>query len=147
MEISPFFVYTILKLDAIGTLFISAFIIFFILTLLFFCLWMQFKYSETDTLGNTLGNKQIEESKQVGNVFLRIVFPILLFLSTICVLISTFLPTTKQAAGIWLLPKVATEQNMEKVQSEAGELYDLAKQWLTEKAKCNINERDEKTKD
>ena len=58
----------------------------------------------------------------------------------------TVIPTTKQAAVIWLLPKVVTEQNMEKVQSEAGELYDLAKQWLTENAKCNINEKDAETK-
>ena len=92
MEISPFFVYAILKLDAIGILFIASFIIFFVLTILFFCLGMYYKYSEPDEHGNRLTNKQIVESKQAGNVFLRIVFPVLLFLSTICVLTATFLP-------------------------------------------------------
>jgi TRAP-type C4-dicarboxylate transport system permease large subunit len=143
MEISPFFVYAILKLDAIGILFIASFMMFFVLTILFFCLGMHCKYSETDENGNRLTNKQIVESKQVGNVFLHIVFPVLLFLSTICVLTATFLPSTKQAAVIWLLPKIATEENLDRAQSEAGELYDLAKQWLKEKADPQVNRKAE----
>lgn len=39
----------------------------------------------------------------------------------------TFLPTTKQAAVIYVLPKVA---NNEQLQTEAGELYGLAKEYL-----------------
>lgn len=104
---------------------------------------MYYKYSETDEHGNRLTNKQIVESKQVGNVFLRIVFPVLLFLFTICVLTATFLPSTKQAAVIWLLPKIATEENLDRAQSEAGELYDLAKQWLKEKADPQVNRKAE----
>ena len=143
MEISPFFVYAVLKLDAIRILFMASFMIFFVLTILFFCLGMYYKYSETDEHGNRLTNKQIVESKQVGNVFLRIVFPVLLFLFTICVLTATFLPSAKQAAVIWLLPKIATEENLDKVQSEAGELYDLAKQWLKEKEDPQVNRKAE----
>ena len=55
----------------------------------------------------------------------------------------TITPSTKQAAVIWLLPKITTEQNLDKVQSEAGELYDLAKQWLKEKADSQVNRKAE----
>lgn len=143
MEISPFFVYAILKLDAIRILFISSFIIFFIMTLLFFCLGMYLKYSETDENGNRLTAEEIAESKRAGNRLLCIVFPVLLFLSTICVLTATFLPSSKQAAVILVLPKIATEENLDRAQSEAGELYDLAKQWLKEKADPQVNRKAE----
>ena len=40
-------------------------------------------------------------------------------------------PTTHELAAILVIPKIA---NSEVLQKEAGDLYDLAKQWLSEQA-------------
>ena len=48
------------------------------------------------------------------------------------VIAFTFIPSTKQAAAIYVLPQIVTTENIEAVQAEAGDLYGLAKQWLEE---------------
>lgn len=48
-------------------------------------------------------------------------------LTLLAMLVGTFLPSTKTAAAIIVLPAIA---NNESIQREAGDLYDLAKQAL-----------------
>lgn len=45
------------------------------------------------------------------------------------------IPNTKQAALIWVVPKITSEQNVTIASDEAKELYGLAKEWLVEKVK------------
>lgn len=54
-------------------------------------------------------------------------------------LAAIFLPSTKQAAAIWLVPKII---NNEKVQEDAGDIYDLAISQL--KKQLEIPEQKEK---
>ncbi len=140
MEISPFFVYTIVKLDAFCAFMCSCSVICAVIGVLSYF----FGHVTADNYCGT--EEERRESRRVGRCLSFKVAPVFLVLSFVTLFVCTVIPTTKQAAVIWLLPKVVTEQNMEKVQSEAGELYDLAKQWLTENAKCNINEKDAETK-
>lgn len=50
------------------------------------------------------------------------------------VVAAVLTPTTKQAAVIYVLPRIATDENLDAIQAEAGDLYGLAKQWLKEQA-------------
>lgn len=45
-------------------------------------------------------------------------------------LCGVFLPTTKQMATILVLPRILTEENIDKIEEETGELYTLTKKWL-----------------
>ena len=77
-----------------------------------------------------LGAAPVDESdKRIARTGRR-VFCVALPLLVAFVLAMTFLPTTKQMAAILVLPKIATEENIEAVQEEAGDLYGLAKDWL-----------------
>lgn len=44
--------------------------------------------------------------------------------------VATLLPSTKQAAVILIVPRIATEENLQALQDETGELYGMAKEWL-----------------
>ena len=48
---------------------------------------------------------------------------------------SLFLPTTKQAAAVLIIPKIATNENMEEFSDEAKNLYSLAKEYFLENIK------------
>lgn len=53
----------------------------------------------------------------------------------VCVLImfgSVFIPSSKALAAIYLLPKIANNQE---IRGEAAEIYSLAKEWLADQVK------------
>lgn len=70
--------------------------------------------------------------KVVGKRMHRFGIPIASMLAIVFGLIATFLPDTKQAAVIYVLPRIATVENLEAAQGEASEIYGLAKAWLRE---------------
>lgn len=49
-------------------------------------------------------------------------------LGILCILAGTFLPSTKTAAAMIVLPAITSEEVVAPVSAEARELYDLAKQ-------------------
>jgi len=51
----------------------------------------------------------------------------------ISILFLTLVPSTKEAAAIWVIPKVATTENVNAVTGEIHEIYDLGKDYLEEK--------------
>lgn len=57
--------------------------------------------------------------------------------------VATFLPSTKTAAAMIVLPAVANAATSETVQREAGELYGIAKDALRELAKSDKPESKE----
>lgn len=60
----------------------------------------------------------------------KIGVPLVVLVWVTSLVACALVPSTKQAAVIYMLPKVATAENIETVQGETGELYGLAKQWL-----------------
>jgi hypothetical protein len=46
--------------------------------------------------------------------------------------LAVLMPSKKDAAMIWVIPKLATVENVELLQGEAAEIYKLAKQALKE---------------
>lgn len=64
---------------------------------------------------------------------LNIMVPFLI----ICIFLVTFLPTTKQAATIYLLPKIASNKNMQQLPSKTAEL--LLLEVKKEIASLNVN--------
>ena len=138
MEISPFFVYVILKLDSFCSFMCFCSAVSCLIGVL------TYVFGNTRFDGCCISNEEErKEDKRIGGFLSFKVAPVLLILSTMFLFVWTITPSTKQAAVIWLLPKITTEQNLDKVQSEAGELYDLAKQWLKEKADSQVNRKAE----
>ena len=64
--------------------------------------------------------------------------PLLLVLS----LGTMAVPTTKQAAAIWVIPRLTSPQ----VQAEAGEFYGLAKEWLAQQVRGKQLKREQPEK-
>ena len=61
-----------------------------------------------------------------------------------CFVFSVFIPNTKQAAMIFVAPKIINSEFMqEDLPAETRELYELAKEYL----KCEIEKSKEKTSD
>ena len=56
------------------------------------------------------------------------------FVSFLGILVLIFVPTTKEMAVIYTLPKIVNNEN---VQEEAGEIYALAKEWLKQQVEPN----------
>lgn len=56
-------------------------------------------------------------------------FKISLFVLAIFSLMHTFIPTTKEACAMYVVPKIV---NNEKVQNVSKEFYDLALEWMKE---------------
>lgn len=52
------------------------------------------------------------------------------------VIAGVLLPSTKQAAAILIIPKIATNENVEMISDEAKSLYSLAKEYFLENVKC-----------
>lgn len=53
----------------------------------------------------------------------------------------TFTPSTKQAAVIYALPKIASADKLWLIETEAGEIYGLAKAWLAGQAGDSLSSR------
>lgn len=59
----------------------------------------------------------------------------MLVVSGLFVVTGLFLPTTKQAAAVLIIPKIATNENIEVISDEAKSLYSLAKEYFLENIK------------
>lgn len=113
--ITPFELYWILKLDDI----ISLFVILILISVIGIVVvpWIAFSTGWADS--------------EKGNVAKTIKFTFIpLVLAVLFGLVQVFTPTTKQMATILLLPKIATEENVQLVSKEAKELYGLVKEFL-----------------
>ena len=56
---------------------------------------------------------------------------ILLFVTVPALILALLCPTTKQAAAIFIVPKLATQENIEHLSKEYKELYSIAKEAFT----------------
>ena len=59
----------------------------------------------------------------------------MLVVSVLFVVAGLLLPTTKQAAAVLIIPKIATNENVEMISDEAKSLYSLAKEYFLENIK------------
>lgn len=105
--ITPFEVYLVMQLDTIGT---AAGLFGFASTLIGLFV-MSFGFSEDETWGKWLGS----------GLFASGLFGLLL---------ATFLPSTKTAAAMLILPAITSDEVVKPLGNEAKELYDLAKDAL-----------------
>lgn len=48
---------------------------------------------------------------------------------SVAILVTTFVPTTKEMAAIYIVPKIV---NSEKIQNVGNQVYELAVQWMEE---------------
>ena len=111
-EITPSFIYWITRLDQFDVLTGIVAVVSILSAIVFMLIIL------------TIGLEQ--------NTYFRFVlkgFKISLFICIISTLIHVFIPTTKQACAMYVVPKIA---NNEKVQDIGKEFYDLALDWMKE---------------
>lgn len=132
--------YWILKLDDIReTLSYSSVFLGFSLFGIFACLvgFIIINYEMMSSYNSTEEKERLKvvwgAMKKVINTAIGVVV-----VSIFLLLVSTFLPSTKQMATAIVLPKIATEENIEALTGEAKEIYELAKAGL--KNAINKNE-------
>ena len=132
--------YWILKLDDIReTLSYSSVFLGFSLFVIFACLvgFIIINYEMMSSYNSTEEKERLKviwgAVKKVLNTAIGVVV-----VSIFLLLVSTFLPSTKQMAAAIVLPKIATEENIEVLTGEAKEIYELAKAGL--KNAINKNE-------
>ena len=115
--ISPLEVYFVLQLDSIRDAFVPILIIGAILSIISFILVAanadaDNEYSSSNASYLALGKRMIKPS--LGTLIIGI-------------LGLTFIPSTKTAATMILLPAITSDKVTEPLSREAGELYQLAK--------------------
>lgn len=76
--------------------------------------------------------RAIDEDKNLTTPVLRQAFFVLVPMCFLLSVVFILTPTTKEAAFIWLAPKI---YNNETVGKEAGEVYGLMKDWLKQQTK------------
>lgn len=120
--VSPWTVYWILQLDSIGAslsvLSIGGLLAASLLTI-FGAMNKSFSNSYPEHISSKRERASGEAMHRLARILAAIVIPLFL--------INSLLPSTKSMAAIIVVPAIA---NSEMIRSEAGDLYDLAKQAL-----------------
>lgn len=116
--ISAFDVYLVMQLDHISSALCGIFIFSIIAFLPCFAISALPSSDCATEFDNELSRKCRKAAKLLGITSIAICF------------IATFIPSSTTAAAMILLPKIASEKNMQVVGKEAGELYGLAKKAL-----------------
>ena len=132
--------YWILKLDDIReTLSYSSVFLGFSLFVIFACL-VGFIIVNYEMMGSYNSAEEKERLKVIWGAIKKVINTAIgvVVVSIFLLLVSTFLPSTKQMAATIVLPKIATEENIEVLTGEAKEIYELAKAGL--KNAINKNE-------
>ena len=110
MEITSLSLYLITRLDRIKTLMVVASAISTVLAIILL-------FGIADMMGSDLKLRNLKPVLWCG------IMSVLFFVAIVLT------PTTKEAAAIYLVPKVANSQEVKKT---CGELYNLAVDWLHE---------------
>lgn len=112
-EITPSFIYWITRLDQFNALTGCASLFIFIIAIVL----MIAVFVEAES-GNDKNYRIVLKG-----------FKISLFVLAIFSLIHTFIPATKEACAMYVIPKIV---NNEKVENISKEFYDLALDWMKE---------------
>lgn len=121
MALTPFQVYLVMQLDSINTLaFVFGVLSAIVFTISFICYVVNNASSKKEEAA--CAEMALGIAKKVG------------VLAALSLILGTFLPSTKTAAAMIVLPAIA---NNEAIQTEAGELYGLAKEGLRNLVKSN----------
>ncbi len=118
--ISPWTIYWITRLDAVGNLLGACATV--LLTVAAFCIAariVEHINRGNEGTGATIPDALYSLMKRCSAGCLAA--------GMLCVVGAVLTPTTKQMAAIYLIPAIA---NNEQIQAEASELYDLAKDYL-----------------
>jgi len=135
MNISAWSIYWLIKLDAI----ISMMGVFGFISLLFVCVAIGgmciSAAIKSDITVNYYTNKEEAEAKRVrftGYIsFWYKLFKRLIALPIIFLIMGHMLPTTKEMAAIFVIPKIANSEFVnETLPAEMAEIYSLAKDWM-----------------
>ena len=120
---SMWFVYFLIKLDSLGNLFTATTIFIGLVLFVSGIVWVWCSEQPT-TAGEEKTRKFVE--KHIMKKFYAILFVFFLTLTTL-------LPTTKQAIVIYALPKIANNEQVKELPSNAVKLInEKMKQWLEE---------------
>lgn len=122
---SAWTIYLILQLDNIVNMFTAASIILLAYTVIgFIAIFASAADADAsdEEFSATIASARIKKTGIIG---------------VLCLVLAVFLPSSKTAAAIYLIPAIA---NNETIQQEAAELYSLAKEALTNLVKEETNE-------
>lgn len=114
---SPLSVYLITRLDAISVSLVLCTTVSMVLLIMSAC----HRFSDVDS--------DDKEGISNANKFLKITATI----SIIFAVLATLTPNSKQAAAIIVIPKIASEENIDFVKGESREVYQLFKSYISEK--------------
>lgn len=129
MALTPFQVYLVMQLDSISTLaFILGVLSAIVFTIFFICYVLDNAASKYHP---ELSDSKAEAARAEMSLGIAKKAGVLAALS---LTLGTFLPSTKTAAAMIVLPAIVNSQT---VQTEAGELYGLAKEGLRNLVKSN----------
>ena len=122
--ISPLEIYLIMQLDSIG-LFLA--ILGFALTVLTIAL-VFFQLASYDC---SFDSQESKDQRKENRATARRITPRIALAAVVLMGLSSLIPSTKTAAAMFVIPAIANNEN---IRREAGDLYQLAKQALTELA-------------
>lgn len=134
--ITPWEVYWITRLDTINT-------VFFAMLVLSFCAWFLVPFFYAMALDCGLDT--------VKRLLTKVVIPIWIAFIIIGGFGKTFTPTTKEACAIYLIPKIANNEQVQKMPSNLAKLLNTKmEEWINDsiiKPKRSIDENTEANQD
>jgi gas vesicle protein len=150
MNISAWTIYWFIKLDAIinimsslGGISVGACVI--AVSAIFVCVMCK----ENTTRGYGDSEETVKESKEQLSQYIKYwtkIFKRLIDLPFIFIILSHMLPTTKEMATIYVIPKIANSNFVnETLPAEMKDIYGMAKQWMKETLKTS-DVKDEQSK-
>ena len=86
----------------------------------------------------------INEAKTASrfcNIACKIWIPALC-IATICSLVETFTPTTKEMVAIKVIPQIASTNNIEKIKGIGQDILGITADWLADMRKKCVSEKD-----
>ena len=86
----------------------------------------------------------INESKAASKfckIFCKVWIPALC-IATMCSLVKTFTPTTKEMVAIKVIPQIASTNNIEKIKGIGQDILGITADWLADIRKKRVSEKD-----
>ena len=65
-----------------------------------------------------------------------------LCIATMCSLVETFIPTTKEMVAIKVIPQIASTNNIEKIKGIGQDILGITAHWLADMRKKHVSEKD-----
>lgn len=84
---------------------------------------------------------EAKDASRLCNITCKVWIPALC-IATICSLVETFTPTTKEMVAIKVIPQIASTNNIEKIKGIGQDILGITADWLADIRKKRVSEKD-----